>query len=77
MRRDKGFEVEVTDPKTEEQESEASEGEYKRVLQLGVQCGRWGVDKRTVWGLFTTIQRSYILIQGGLYVAEVSPLGQA
>ena len=36
-----------------------------------------GVDKRTVWGLFATIQRSYILIQGGLYVAEVSPLGQA
>ena len=36
-----------------------------------------GVDKRTVWGLFATIQRSYILIQGGLCVAEVSPLGQA
>ena len=36
-----------------------------------------GVDKRTVWGLFTPIQRSYILIQGGLCVAEVSPLGQA
>ena len=32
-----------------------------------------GVDKRTVWGLFATIQRSYILIQGGLCVAEVSP----
>ena len=36
-----------------------------------------GVDKRTVWGLFATIQRSYILIQGGLCIAEVSPLGQA
>ena len=36
-----------------------------------------GVDKRTVWGLFATIQRSYILIQGGPCIAEVSPLGQA
>ena len=42
VRRDKGFEVEVTDPKTEERESEASEGEGKRELELGVQCGRWG-----------------------------------
>ena len=42
MRRDKGFEVEVTDPKAEEQESEASKGEGKRVLELRVQCGRWG-----------------------------------
>jgi hypothetical protein len=39
VRRDKGFEVEVTDPKTEEQESKASEGEGKRVLELRVQCG--------------------------------------
>ena len=36
-----------------------------------------GVDKRTVWGLFATIQRSYILVRGGLCIAEVSPLGQA
>jgi hypothetical protein len=27
--------------------------------------GKWGVDKRTVWGLFAIIRRSYILIQGG------------
>jgi hypothetical protein len=32
-----------------------------------------GVDKRTVWGLFVQIYRSYILIQGGLCAA----LGQA
>jgi hypothetical protein len=32
-----------------------------------------GVDKRTVWGLFVQIYRSYILIQGGLCTA----LGQA
>ena len=31
--------MEVTDPKTEERESEASEGEDKRVLELRVQCG--------------------------------------
>ena len=33
---------------------------------LGAQL--WGVDKRTVWGLFAQFRRSYILIQGGLCV---------
>jgi hypothetical protein len=40
-----------------------------------VSCGGSSVkvDKRTVWGLFVQIHRSYILIQGGLCAA----LGQA
>ena len=51
----------------------------RRQGRTGVEGPVWkmGVDKRTVWGLFATIQRSYILIQGGLCIAEVSPLGQA
>ena len=39
MRQDKGFEVEVTDPKTEERECEAGKGEDKGELELGFQCG--------------------------------------
>jgi hypothetical protein len=46
----------------------------KRTWQ-GMSCegSSVGVDKRTVWGLFVQIHRSYILIQGGLCTA----LGQA
>ena len=32
----------MTDPKTEERECEAGEGEDKGELELRVQCRRWG-----------------------------------
>ena len=49
-------------------QEEAEEGKSKGQGNW-LNGGSGGVDKRTVWGLFTIIQRSYILIQGGLYVA--------
>ena len=56
---------------------QSKQGRRQRRTGAGVPVWKMGVDKRTVWGLFATIQRSYILIQGGLCVAEESPLGQA
>ena len=55
----------------------SKQGRRQEETGVGGPVWKMGVDKRTVWGLFATIQRSYILIQGGLYIAEVSPLGQA
>ena len=41
------------------------EGQRQGTKELA-QWWKWGIDKRTVWGLFAIIRRSYILIQGGL-----------
>jgi len=62
------LELEVTVVEAEVGQKKAEEGKGKRQDRWLNGC-QVGVDKRTVWGLFAIIQRSYILIQGGLCTA--------
>jgi len=51
------FEVEVIDPKDEQRDIQEKDSKIEAKV-----LNNWGVDKRTVWGLFTQFHRSYILI---------------